>query len=223
MFKLEQAISKWRQQMLAAGIKAPALLDELESHLREEIERQVRTGLSVQEAFEAAVERLGPAQSLKAEFAKAGEPLATRERKLKLLGVAGAVLAYLAPLALSAPKPWSGLSGTERWLGLAGVVLTLFAPFSGLCLHRWLPLIPDQRIRTRVQFASALPVFIWLAVFAFLVIPRVELALGAVIVVTLWAIAPLAVFGGLILGLDEAARRANLASPQGSRLGAAKG
>jgi hypothetical protein len=41
MFNLEQSIAEWRQQMLAAGIKTPATLNELESHLREEFERQI--------------------------------------------------------------------------------------------------------------------------------------------------------------------------------------
>ena len=33
MFNLEQAISEWRLQMLAAGIKTTESLDELENHL----------------------------------------------------------------------------------------------------------------------------------------------------------------------------------------------
>ena len=37
MFGLEQAIADWRQQMLAAGIKTPVPLEELEIHLREDI------------------------------------------------------------------------------------------------------------------------------------------------------------------------------------------
>ena len=40
MFDLEKAIANWRKQMLAAGIKMPAPLEELEIHLREEIEQQ---------------------------------------------------------------------------------------------------------------------------------------------------------------------------------------
>ena len=44
MFNLEQAITEWRQRMLAAGLRSPVPLDELESHLRDEIERQVRAG-----------------------------------------------------------------------------------------------------------------------------------------------------------------------------------
>jgi hypothetical protein len=71
MFELEQSISAWRRKMLAAGIKTPVPLDELESHLREEIERQMQLGENAQQAFEVAVARIGRAEVLKAEFAKA--------------------------------------------------------------------------------------------------------------------------------------------------------
>jgi hypothetical protein len=39
MFDLEQSIATWRRQMLDAGIKAPVPLEELESHLRDDIEQ----------------------------------------------------------------------------------------------------------------------------------------------------------------------------------------
>jgi len=70
MFRLESSIAIWRQQMLAAGINAPASLDELELHLREEIERQIQSGLAPAPAFEQAVSRLGQAKPLKTEFTK---------------------------------------------------------------------------------------------------------------------------------------------------------
>jgi hypothetical protein len=70
MFNLEQAILEWRRQMLAADLESPAPLDELENHLREDIERQMKSGLSAQEALEAARERLGQAGAIKQEFAK---------------------------------------------------------------------------------------------------------------------------------------------------------
>jgi hypothetical protein len=72
MFNLEQSITDWRRQMLAAGIKTPVPLEELESHLREEIERQMKTGLNPQDAFTSAVQKIGQAGILKTEFAKAG-------------------------------------------------------------------------------------------------------------------------------------------------------
>src|ERR1041384_8130004 len=88
---LEEKIAEWRQQMLAAGIKTPVPLDELESHLRDEVEQQVRSGLSAPQAFETAVQRIGHANALKTEFKKV-----TRVKTLrpgKLLGIACGVLA----------------------------------------------------------------------------------------------------------------------------------
>ena len=73
MFNLEQAIADWRQKMLAAGIETPVPLEELELHLREEMERQVRTGVDEKEAFEKATQSIGEAQTLKAEFKKVPE------------------------------------------------------------------------------------------------------------------------------------------------------
>ena len=70
MFNLEQAIAEWRRQMLAAGIKTPVPLEELEIHLREEIERQVQSGTEAQSALEAAVQKIGRAGVLKNEFQK---------------------------------------------------------------------------------------------------------------------------------------------------------
>lgn len=72
MFNLEQSIGEWRQKILAAGIKSPVLLEELESHLREEIERQRKSGLNEQDAFNLAIQEIGHANALTAEFKKIG-------------------------------------------------------------------------------------------------------------------------------------------------------
>src|SRR5271154_2784676 len=73
MFDLEKSIVDWRQQMLAAGIKTPVPLEELEIHLRDEIERQMKSGLNEQEIFNSAVQKIGQGEALKAEFKKIGE------------------------------------------------------------------------------------------------------------------------------------------------------
>ncbi|HWW01524.1 MAG TPA: permease prefix domain 1-containing protein [Candidatus Acidoferrum sp.] len=72
MFNLDHGISKWRQQMAAGGIKARGILDELESHLRDDVEQQVRSGVPQRRAFEAAVQRIGESKTLKREFGKVG-------------------------------------------------------------------------------------------------------------------------------------------------------
>ncbi len=58
--------------MLAAGIKTPVPLEELENHLREEIEQQVKSGLDELPAFHLAVQRVGTPSSLQTEFKKLG-------------------------------------------------------------------------------------------------------------------------------------------------------
>src|SRR5665213_97492 len=74
MFNLEQSIAEWRRQMLAAGIKTPSLLDELEGHLREDIRALASLGNPEAEAFRLAVSRLGNAGPLRMEFNKLKHP-----------------------------------------------------------------------------------------------------------------------------------------------------
>jgi hypothetical protein len=68
MFNLEQSIADWRKQMLAAGIQTPVPLVELEIHLREEIEWQVKSGLKEQKSFEISVQTIGQPKTLNREF-----------------------------------------------------------------------------------------------------------------------------------------------------------
>ncbi len=62
--------------MLSAGIQAPVPLDELEIHLREEMEQQMNAGLHAEAAFALAVQKIGRMDALKTEFNKADKILA---------------------------------------------------------------------------------------------------------------------------------------------------
>jgi hypothetical protein len=70
MFDLEPSITEWRRRMLAAGLETGRCLDELESHLREEIRALKSAGAAEAAAFEQAVARLGSPHSVYAEFNK---------------------------------------------------------------------------------------------------------------------------------------------------------
>ena len=70
MFDFDRAIAQWRREMLEAGIISPIPLEELENHLREDVEGQMRAGLSAEKAFEIGAARLGQAGALKGEFNK---------------------------------------------------------------------------------------------------------------------------------------------------------
>jgi hypothetical protein len=113
MFELDQAIAEWRRQMAADGLKAPALLDELESHLRDDVERQLQSGAGMEPAFRAAVSRLGPAGALTNEFSKIGEMNAVFARvKFFLLTLAGIQNPILAT---NMNSPYPNTHFEPRW------------------------------------------------------------------------------------------------------------
>lgn len=88
MFDLEQSIAEWRRRMQAAGVKDRDILDELEGHLREEVQRLAWCGMGLEQAFATAVKNLGQPAALLQEFKKAGRrkwSIATR-LKMILLG-----------------------------------------------------------------------------------------------------------------------------------------
>jgi ATP-dependent Clp protease ATP-binding subunit ClpA len=71
MFELDQAIAEWRQRMIAGGIKSPVPLEELESHLREDVQNQIRSGATPERAFIAATKQMGVRRELvRAEIEK---------------------------------------------------------------------------------------------------------------------------------------------------------
>ncbi len=96
MFDLEQSIAEWRRQMLAAGIQTPVPLEELEIHLREDIEQQMQSGLNAQQAFETATSKIGQARALKTEFEK--NDVRWKRSFVKLTGIAWGVIASLFSL-----------------------------------------------------------------------------------------------------------------------------
>jgi len=70
MFELEARIKAWRSELVRAGLNQPERLNELESHLREEIETLVSSGLKEADAFNPAVSRLGSSAQIQTEFQK---------------------------------------------------------------------------------------------------------------------------------------------------------
>ena len=81
MYNLEQSIEEWRRQMLTAGIKTPVPLEELEIHLREEIERHTEAGLNKSQAFQAAVEKIENVVARRADAGGESGPGHRRERR----------------------------------------------------------------------------------------------------------------------------------------------
>jgi hypothetical protein len=211
MFNLDQAIAQWRKELRAAGLNAPALLDELESHLREEFERQRRAGHGAQQSFQIACQCIGRADSLGAEFENAGSAMGTRDRWLArfVLYAAGLgygwVLFWAAHAVLHTP-----MSRAERLSGLAAIVLSVAAAFGGRWVRRFLPAIPDKRVRAAIQAAGFLPAIVLLPVFSQVALPHWDLTdfrPGPLLVAALWTTTSLPFAFGLWKGLEEAVCR----------------
>lgn len=98
MFDLEKSVANWRRQMLVAGIKTPVPLEELENHLRDEIERQMQSGLNEQKAFEISVQQIGQPKQLKNEFKK-GE----RTFMKQVIKISAGIIGILVGMAFITP------------------------------------------------------------------------------------------------------------------------
>ena len=70
MFDLKEAMTQWRGSLKKGSSISREAIDELESHLCDQIEQFVLAGWTEQEAFEKAVVRLGRMGELDEEFSK---------------------------------------------------------------------------------------------------------------------------------------------------------
>ena len=92
MSDIERQIEQWRKGLGTSEALGTTDLDELESHLREEMERLTPLGLSPMEAFLVARHRLGATEALETEYAKVNTD---RRALLHLSWMAGGVLVYI--------------------------------------------------------------------------------------------------------------------------------
>jgi hypothetical protein len=98
MSHAEKWIEQWRAGLAGSELLGSSDVNELESHLREEMEHLKTTGLSDEEAFLVARHRLGDTATLEQEFAK----VAPHRRFAKRLSwMAIGVLGYFLALHLS--------------------------------------------------------------------------------------------------------------------------
>jgi hypothetical protein len=143
MFNLEKEIADWRSHMVQAGIGRPEVLDELESHLRSEIERHLAAGWDPQRAFKTAVRQMGDARTIKSEFERAEE--CQLPEMQKLLWVACIGFAALVCLLSSYVFLTSELGWAKAVFGLGAVSLAILGiSWSKRGLGRMTPFTPDD-------------------------------------------------------------------------------
>ena len=181
MFDLESAVTAWRRKMSSGGVASPGVLDELEAHLREDVERRMSAGADEQAAFEAAAKALGPADLLRGEFLKVAS---TRDSRAW-----SRVLFRLVPVGMLLINAWTlllyDLSAWERALGALAICGIC------LCLIRWPEICSafheaaHARLAKAIKLANAL-LFFWPVAALLDALQIVHLRLGIVASVVLW-------------------------------------
>ena len=210
MFNLEHFIADWRNQMLAAGIKTPVPLEELEIHLREEIERQMTTGSSQQEAFTSAVQKLGSANTVQSEFKKVDKTEGVLKWKLMeafLMAVTILFPLFVGGIVLKRGS-FAEMTAAEEMSCLAAMAAFSLFAWSGRLSHRFLPVIRDGRLRDAILWSCFVPLMLWWVVFFKLIVPRHDFTMGEFLVAFTWAFfTPTGAYIGLHWGIETAARR----------------
>jgi len=204
MFNLDQAIAEWRRQMTAGGIETPAILDELESHLREDVERELRSGPDVERAFTAAVRKIGPASALKKEFEKSTVAAAGEKLMFAAAVLVVAFGAFLSVVTLLLCYR----TVAERAMGFIGIGLTFGTICGWPAIVSRLPVIYSKRTLWAVQAAC---LFAGVAISTFyiqVIVHRFDHYYdGMVPAIGFFGIFPIAVGLALAAGLDRAASR----------------
>lgn len=70
MFDLEEAIKTWRKELRRNRALEDGYIEEMESHLRDEIEDKIRKGIGKEEAFLMSVKEMGQADQIGSEYCK---------------------------------------------------------------------------------------------------------------------------------------------------------
>jgi hypothetical protein len=202
MFKLDQSIIEWRRQMTAGGIKTASILDELESHLREETERQLCSGMDAENAFQFAVRKIGPASALKHEFKKT-----TVAAVLEKLMLAAAVLFVAFGVFLSGVAViFCYLTPGERLAGFTGMGLSILTACLWPKVVPLLPVIHDKHKRSLIETACLLAGVGICTLYIQLLVHRFEVPGGIVPAIGFFGLFPIAIGFGVAAGLERAAR-----------------
>jgi hypothetical protein len=203
MFDLEKAINEWRNQVSGVGVKSAKILDELETHLREDIEVQRRDGIEPEQAFVRSIVRLGHADALQLEFRKS-ETASTAMNKwrLALCVVLVAIIVWLSGFTFGK----AGFSSGDWLVASSAVVACLLVGGFWRRAVRFLPIIHNRRKRYAIEVGFFASGFICSNLFCAFVLPYFERNLNGQILpaIWLWAVFPIAIFMALAAGIEQA-------------------
>jgi hypothetical protein len=213
MFDLNRSIKEWRRQMAVGGIKSSEVLDELESHLREDVEQLMRSGAPAERAFQEAVQRVGTSKELKTEFGKVSRPELRFGRNLQRVSCAGMALFVLAIegwlLFESEITPGTRLFGLTLISVIAAYIVCL--PYLN---QNFLTGVRGWAIRKTLVDVCNYATMLWFLLLLLGVANIVQLPLGIVLSVVCWALVGAATITIVMHAYGTDAHTLNLWTPE---------
>lgn len=139
MRDLESQIASWRREMKVSGIGSREVLDELEGHLRDDIERRMQSGVEAQRAFELAAESMGQPRMLRSEFQKIQlhrimSPAAHRRAQhvLAIIALTAFYIGILLPIAHKFGMWPPGMDTTDATMATGDVAMLVIG--AAICI-----------------------------------------------------------------------------------------
>ena len=192
--------------MLAAGIKTPVPLEELESHLREEVRKLTASGMEPQVALAAAIKQIGLPIPLQAEFTKVDKKSRLTEQYVINVLVYALWFCLVLPLYLYAFFKYD-MNWIWRSAGIANVIFGTLAILYCKKINNWFPVIPNRRVRLTIGISAAVCGAAGMGVFMNFILPHFPLTMGQLVVAVLWGMTAMSAGGVILAGLEEAVKR----------------
>lgn len=175
MHNLEQWITDWRKAMMAAPNFRRETLDELENHLRENVDQLVRSGITEAEAFQHAVTQLGSPATIASEFQKLNPSTWLPVKVVIGLGITAALLLTIF-LFTRFDDLWSNLLlASHIFMVTLGYTTVFLSGTLGICFvcQRCFSDFSPARLQSLSQVSF---IFAWVA----FCLTAVGIALGAI-------------------------------------------
>jgi len=156
MHNLEESIAQWRRTIMAAPTFSHETLDELENHLRENVDQLVRSGMTESEAFQRAITQLGGVRGIASEFQKLDQPTWLPVKVITGIGVTTALALAILLIVRFDTGRLSFLLASHVFMVTLGYTTTFLIGALGICfvVQRCLSDFSPFRVRsfTRVTF-----------------------------------------------------------------------
>ena len=192
--------------MLAAGIKTPVPLEELESHLCEEVQKLTASGMKPQVALAAAIKTIGLPIPLQAEFTKVDNKSRLTEQYVIKVLVYALWFCLVLPLYLYTFFKYD-MNWVWRSAGIANVIFGTLAILYCKQINNWFPVIPNRRVRLTIGISAAVCSAAGMGIFMNFILPHFPLTMGQLVVAVLWGLTVMSIGGVILAGLEEAAKR----------------